>query len=158
MSRCTYTLSNGKRCLRSGEGKPALCDKHLAEVMAQEEIADNPIVTQLLSQPAVANLFDRLGSVLDRLGSSLESTVEKAAAKLHNPPPMGEAPATGPVRLNPRVVLGFPPDMTLTEELIKKRKRELARIYHPDGGQGNTEAMSRLNWASDLLLKTLRGK
>jgi hypothetical protein len=52
---------------------------------------------------------------------------------------------------DPRVVLGFSPTESLSASIIKKRRRELARLFHTDVG-GNPESMRRLNQAADALL------
>lgn len=57
---------------------------------------------------------------------------------------------------DPRLVMGFSPGQKLTEPLIKRRKRELAAIFHPDRKSGCTESMSRVNRAAEQLLGKLR--
>jgi len=70
------------------------------------------------------------------------------------PPPPRPPPVPSPAD-DPRVVMGFPPSLQLTETMIKKRRRELAAIYHPDQG-GSEEAMKRLNSAVTRLLAQVR--
>ncbi len=50
-------------------------------------------------------------------------------------------------------ILGLPSAPKPTEESIKKRFRELAAIFHPDGICGDHERMSQLNLALDYLKK-----
>lgn len=56
-----------------------------------------------------------------------------------------------------REVMGFSEDTELTAELISKRRKALAKIYHPDvpDAQGSPEAMQRINEAADELLGEL---
>lgn len=59
-----------------------------------------------------------------------------------------------------RGVLGFDADERLTEDMVKKRKRELAKAFHPDASQApnpTTETMIRkINDAAALLLDELK--
>ena len=71
------------------------------------------------------------------------------------PPPRQPPPPQSSAGIDPHTVLGFAPNARLTPEIVKKRRRELARIFHSDQG-GNEEAMRRVNMAVDLLLSQLR--
>ncbi len=48
-------------------------------------------------------------------------------------------------------IMGLPREPRPTDEVIKKRFRELANIYHPDGILGDHERMSQLNLAFTFL-------
>lgn len=72
----------------------------------------------------------------------------------HRPPPPPPQPPPKAAKEDPRVIFGLAPGAKLTKEMVKKRYRELAAIYHPDHG-GNTEAMQRINVARDDLLASL---
>jgi curved DNA-binding protein CbpA len=52
------------------------------------------------------------------------------------------------------VILGFPPGSSPSAAEIRRKRKQLAAIYHPDAG-GNTEAMRRVNAAADELLAEL---
>jgi curved DNA-binding protein CbpA len=52
-------------------------------------------------------------------------------------------------------VLNFEAGEALTAAAVNKRRRELARIYHPDRPNGSKEAMQRINEAADDLLANL---
>lgn len=54
-----------------------------------------------------------------------------------------------------RAVMGFGAKDPLTEEVIKKRQRELARKHHPDMPGGSTEMMTKINNSADLLIESL---
>lgn len=70
-------------------------------------------------------------------------------ARPSEPPPRERPPARDSD--DPRVILGFSPTEQLSADLIKKRRRALARLFHSDMG-GNPESMRRLNQAADALL------
>jgi hypothetical protein len=52
------------------------------------------------------------------------------------------------------VILGFKPGQALTRALVKKRRNELAALFHPDRG-GSDESMQMVNAAADALLSQL---
>lgn len=43
-----------------------------------------------------------------------------------------------------KYVLGLPPDLPLSQELVKSRFRQLSRVFHPDLPNGDTVRMSRI--------------
>lgn len=49
-------------------------------------------------------------------------------------------------------ILGFAPSLRPDHGVIRSRYRALASIYHPDSIYGNTERMSQLNAAMDVLM------
>jgi hypothetical protein len=65
------------------------------------------------------------------------------------------APNSHAVEIDARTVLHFGPTEKLTSELIKKRRKVLATMCHPDRG-GSAEAMAKVNAAADVLLKNLK--
>jgi len=67
------------------------------------------------------------------------------------PPPPGKDPA---IEREARRVLGFGPADPLTEDLIKERRRQLARKHHPDKG-GSVNRMQAINSATDALIAAL---
>jgi curved DNA-binding protein CbpA len=54
-----------------------------------------------------------------------------------------------------RTILGFDPAQVLTKEAINDRRKQLAKVFHPDRPAGSLEAMKRVNLAADLLLAQL---
>lgn len=50
--------------------------------------------------------------------------------------------------------MGFSPGQPLTRAIVKKRRNELAGLFHPDRG-GSDAAMQRVNAAADQLLAQL---
>ena len=72
------------------------------------------------------------------------------------PPPPPRTPPPPPRAVeDPRVILGFEPGEQLTSARVKARKRELAKLFHPDKEGGSAHAMKRVNEAADELLKSL---
>lgn len=67
-------------------------------------------------------------------------------------PPPGPDPRIAAAKA--RQVLGFNPGDKLTEDMVKKRHRELARKHHPDRG-GSVARMQEINAAVDHVLATL---
>lgn len=68
-----------------------------------------------------------------------------------------EAIAARKANIAARGVMGFDPDEPLTEDMIKGRRRDLARVWHTDNAAAQKdptrEAMMRkINGAADLLL------
>lgn len=146
--RCVHE-ENGKQCRRRGEGDPPLCSTHEAQGLLGQILANDQIkaalnrLTGSLEQAATnraSALFARLDGFLASLGAP------KAAPDA--PPPKAEPEE------DPRVVLGFAADARLTPAMVKERKRELAKLFHPDK-HGSAAAMQRVNAAADLLLKNL---
>ena len=55
-----------------------------------------------------------------------------------------------------KLALYLPPNSTPTEEDVKRRKKQLARVLHPDVGGGDKEAMTLLNNMANQLIKLIR--
>lgn len=77
--------------------------------------------------------------------------VNRARAQAQPPQPPDPRLAE---RIAARQTMGFAPGDQLTEDVIKDRKKMLARKYHPDRG-GSVERMSAINAAADTLLASL---
>lgn len=71
------------------------------------------------------------------------------------PPPRAAPDPQVEARRLARITLGFDETEKLTAELVKDRKRALARVFHPDTGKGSVAHMQRINQAADLLLKEI---
>lgn len=143
-------------------------------------VATDEFVDALLDNPRVQDLFGRLGQWFD----GVVRRVDRQSRPEHHPdyrgpargyysefpprpdddrePPGGpdfDVPPRRPRRRrppgeDPRAVLGIPPDVPLTRELVKKHQRALADIHHPDRG-GSVQAMQRINEAATALLAQL---
>lgn len=55
-------------------------------------------------------------------------------------------------KLRARIVLGFTPTEAITADLVKERRKALARAHHPDKKGGSTQKMQEINGAADILL------
>jgi hypothetical protein len=53
-----------------------------------------------------------------------------------------------------REIIGIPPEVRPTIDIVRSRQRELARIHHPDVG-GDPERMAEINAAVDVALREL---
>lgn len=176
--RCSY-VEAGWRCRRVGFGNPPLCRSHYAALELALDGQD-PL-------RGLLEAFDRYLARQPGLGAGLTAAVDwlrgdgpppgssappsaasasprrwsgngrtaPASHPFHPPPRAPEPPqAPGP---DAREVMGFAPGARLTSDAVKRRRRELARIFHSDGG-GNEESMRRVNVAADALLRELRGR
>ena len=114
------------------------------------------LLDHLLSHPnirrGIAKLtksIDHLGQVFDGLGQAKDpGNPTSKRANQSRPQP------TPPHKENPRIVLGFGPQLRLTKEMIRERRKDLARLCHPDRG-GSEVAMKRINQAVEMLLSKL---
>mgnify|MGYP001615100771 CR=1 FL=1 len=155
--RCEYEDNRG-RCRRLGVGQPALCSDH-EEVEFESESEYAPIIETVLQNPRVYKIVSKAGGILDALAGLIDRATQKVT---EGPRPVSEAPggARRPVRSvpkdDPRTVLHFGPKDVLTEEIIKLRRRDLAKIAHPDKPGGSDEAMRKINAAADALLKMVK--
>jgi len=101
----------------------------------------------------ISGFAQALGSFLHP-GPRQPQVVFQSAPQQPRPAPRPVPPPAPPPE-SPRDVLGFGKDVKLTREIIKKRQRDLARMWHSDTG-GSDKAMQRLNAATDELLKTVK--
>jgi len=160
---CIYPSRGGNPCDKPGIGFPPLCSRHerYRDELDDEEDPIGHILGVLFQRPEVQRVLDQLNDVIDKAAVYIdqperfrqlvdEEPFTRGRAK--KPPPRHKAPTPASAKEDPRVVLGFAPTMKLTSEIIKTRKKELARLWHPDHG-GSEEAMKRLNTAADVLLR-----
>jgi len=140
-----------KGCSRIGQGTPPLCLQH--------RVFDDPlerVVNRVFNHPTVARFLDRAGTSLDHLMAKLDPELlqdEPEPGPPRRPPP---PQSSGP---DPRAVLQFPPSVTLTPQMVRERKKELARMFHPDKARTPEEKafygrrMAEINAAADQLLR-----
>lgn len=154
LRRCTYNDLAG-RCRRAGYGNPALCGAH--------ETAEDDPVANILNNPAVQNTLNKFQSILDSAAGVIDRArafvpptnhAQEAPRRPTNDPPRPQRPPR-PTNEDPRNVLGFGPHVKLTVEVIKERRKELAKLFHPDHS-GSPEAMRKVNAAADALLGKLK--
>lgn len=156
--RCAFIEEDKAQCQYRGEGNPPLCGYHAEQVEIYDDIDPTTAVIGGVvdwlrgkrGNEVVSGFRDILGSYLD------QQTTQRPNG--HAPPPPWEPPHAPapppPPSEDPREVLGFPPDVQLTEKKIRDRKKALATIMHPDLG-GSTKSMQRLNIAAAALLSEL---
>lgn len=182
---------NGRRCVRSGTGKPPLCRACRIAFTEEARRAQQPQGPARRVANVAASIFDDLlsGRPLDR--GKVASAINEFAWTMgggftdyhpdidggaqggdgvdteYTPPPgtgwhREEAPRQrvdpNAIRAqqNARNTLGFGPSDLLTEDLIKDRRRQLAKRHHPDRG-GSITRMQAVNDACDVLMATLPG-
>jgi hypothetical protein len=163
--RCIY-IEGVRQCTRVGYGDPPLCRAHEL-VVEQEEYDELDVIDDIAERinDGVERFADRIRSFFDQRQVPVPPMPIRPVGRRPQPPPNGRRPPPPPPRqpqkqppptqIEARQVLGFSPELKLTRELIKERKRALAVIFHPDKAGGSVEAMRRVNAAADSLLKGL---
>jgi hypothetical protein len=113
------------------------------------------LTDRLMEDPRAQQVFERARGVLDRLGFAIDRVGKPKPRPPRPPRPRQriQRPPAAP-KPDPRVVLGFPPSLALTRQIIKERQRQLSQFFHPDRG-GNKKTMQRINTAADELLAAL---
>lgn len=81
---------------------------------------------------------------------------DPSSQQQQSPPRSPPAPAASDQSLLARSILGFEATDKLTKELIEDRRRQLAKVFHPDRQGGSTKQMQRVNQAADVLLARLK--
>lgn len=154
VTRCAYTTKRG-RCQSPAKGDPPLCAKH--KKLYKPPSPWVGLVDAVLQQPVAQGILGKLdqtlnkaNQVVDRVAGGDFSDLDGLLNKLGKP--KVHYPSPEPPKEDPRVVLGFSPDEQLSVELIKKRRKDFAKILHSDKG-GNDASMARINAAVDELLK-----
>lgn len=169
LRKCSYYNERGKRCGKKGTGNPPLCSAHMdaldLEPAFDEDDPLNMVMGRVIEHPGVQQVLNSFQGYLDTIAWNLDRASRvvppppRQAPKngQHTPPrrPAPPPPAPKPQNgLSERIILGFGPHVVLTAALVKERRRELAKLYHPDRG-GSHEALARVNDAADRLLKNL---
>ena len=172
--RCAFLTPSGRPCPKTGTGNPPLCAHHQEELEAEVEDGDEYTAEDLfgdvLEHPGFRSIFDRIAGSIDKVARGIDSMQDprmwqnvgkayqakqearsqgnESQGRSRRPPPPPETP-------DPRSVLGFPPSVKITAEMVKDRRKELAKLFHPDKG-GSHEAMQRVNAAAEKLLRDLK--
>jgi hypothetical protein len=185
--KCCYR-EGSRKCTRDGTGNPPLCKPHqiavteAARPRRPAEILADTIVDFMQGRPinagaAVGALDTLLGGMgqdyrPDAFPGQSENDVHQRAqqgrqapgwwnaarqrASQHVDPAEAEARAR---QLAARKVMGFTATEELTEEIIRDRRKRLARKHHADAGgtDGRGSRMAQINAATDVLLQALHG-
>jgi hypothetical protein len=118
---------------------------------------------------AAQNLMDRvfggapwlrdLDQAAERAAHAAQARRARPVGSSGSPPPPPRSPPPPPRPPDPgiraREVLGFEPREQLSKERIEDRRRQLAKVFHPDRQGGSTAQMQRVNQAADLLIAQL---
>ncbi len=182
-TKCCYR-EGARRCPMAGEGNPPLCDAHrIAVVEASRpkrptEVLASAIANFLAGKPI--NVDATIGAADTLLGAWAMGGGMGGGYHPDNQAPRGpwqpggfpwQQPPRAPRPRPPpppdpeldrrraiaaaRQVLGFASTEPLTAEVIKDRKRRLAKRYHPDLKGGSVQKMALVNDAADVLLAAL---
>lgn len=112
------------------------------------------LVDRLMDSPQAQSVLAQARGILDKLGGAIDGRAAAQAKTQARRPRPAPAPQVDPVLLA-RMTLHFAPNDPLTQDTVKKRKKRLAELCHPDRG-GSAEAMAAVNHAADILLKSLK--
>jgi hypothetical protein len=175
--RCAY-VEGKQRCGRAGTGNPPLCEPHrvvleaeanrprtagsriadlLSSVLRGKKVTDEQVVggvedfVDMFTRSAGDPAHDPIAAARARAADFIRRT-QGQQQRQAPPPPRGPDPRIAIAKA--RQTLGFNPTDKLTEDMVKKRHRELARKHHPDRG-GSVARMQEINAAVDQVLATL---
>lgn len=118
------------------------------------------LMNRAMEHPQVHGTILQVRGVLDSFGAIIDGV----ARRVPPPPPTngtGHARARRPATPTPvatrdlladaRATLHFGPAEKISKDAVKRRRKELAAMCHPDRG-GSDEAMRKINAAADALL------
>lgn len=176
--RCAYREGD-RQCRRNGTGNPPLCNAHrtaLEEMRGPQSFAGTmgalfgkfmrgqPISNEDLSRVAdqgaqwVRQRAARpeRGAPQSAVDSVLHELIRRQRAASPPPPPPKAA------KPDPRPVLGWKAGQAVTVEQVQRRRRELARKFHPDRAGPDqkkarelTAKLAKINDAADQLIAEL---
>ncbi len=152
--RCYFVDTDG-RCRRRGYGPaggPVFCEEHADE--EYEGLDTDQIIDTLLDNPQVQKGVGKVNSLLDKLAGVIDRVAAGDFPARKPAPQMPAVKQANPL-MRARLILHFGPKDVLTKELISARRKQVARLAHPDLG-GSPEAMREVNVAADLLLSALK--
>lgn len=179
--RCVYA-ENKRRCPFEGVGDPPFCPAHrIAAAEAARPRSPFEILTGALSNllaGAPINAEATIGAGISlfeqwKMGGSIGaghfqgqriqwdpswipgSSRSAAQGRAQAPPPPPPEDPRIEIERKARHILGFKPRDALTEDVIKDRRRKLAKKFHPDVAGGSVERMAAVNDAADVLLAAL---
>lgn len=116
------------------------------------EATVDDFVSGVFAHPKVKGVIGAVSRGMDRF-AQLVDQISRA-----QPAATPQAPPRPKVVLDPYVILGFSRETPLTVDMIKERKRQYAKILHPDTGTGDAAAMARVNRAAEILIAKLTRK
>lgn len=154
MASCSFLGPRGGQCRRPAATESLYC---LAHIIEEDEEASqaNEFIDTLLENPNVKRGVSKINALLDKFSVIVDQAAkgELPIFKAKKAPP--PAPKGSPL-LAARAHLHFSADEPLTVEIIKARRKVLARLAHPDvTANGSNEAMAKINKATEILLASL---
>ena len=180
-TKCRFLDQSGIRCTRIATVEGALCRQHAVALEQQLErgpgglvqgilgAMDRAVATRLradpLTRPYAAEVSGMLRQIFTPRPQAPRPVMPGQAgtpprARVYPPQPR-PAPGPSPEELKLRdalLRLGFEDLTGLTAARIKDRKRQLAKLYHPDTGTGDEAAMKRVMDAADVLTRHLAAR
>lgn len=180
-AHCRYLSARGERCTRLATVAGELCRRHAIELGQQLGAIPNPrgapggSILDALQGVIQGGAFGEVLEDAIRAGIEALLTGQHRVPRAAPPPRSGSPPrsppgpssgASSPPPRRPltpdqekarsaRMVLGFDQDEPLTVPEVQARRRELARIFHPDRPKGSVDRMKRINHAADELERIL---
>lgn len=172
--QCCYS-ENRRRCRRTGTGDPPVCNAHkiaFAEAARKAtskrpgdaiyDLFDSFLSGRKVTRKKIENAWDDLGTIVNDAGVRSRFTPPPGWQ-----PPPGWVPRqnSGPPPEDPAVVearkefalakrvMGFAETEPITADMVKDRRKALARKFHPDRPGGSVERMQKINAAADVLLR-----
>lgn len=175
--QCVF-VENGRRCRRNGSGTPSVCKAHqiaFAKASAPPARGDaiRGFFEDLVSggRPSKKKQRAAFNDLRDIVRDYTESQQARPAPprphrhaspaahvpheqEQQRPPPRRESVAEANARfLNAKKILGFAESEPITAEMVKDRRRQLAKKFHPDLHPGEADKLSAINAAADELLR-----
>ena len=150
---CAYIGARGGSCKRKPAPESDFCLLHNVE--DEEDDVTNEFINTILANPHVQQGVNKVNNILDKF-SVIVDQASKGELPAFKPKPPA-APKTDPA-LAARALMHFSATEPLTEAIIKDRRKHLARIAHPDTAGGSTDAMARINRATEILIASLTSK
>ena len=174
VQQCVY-VEGDRRCRRSGAGNPAVCQLH--KIAFEEagrrasqrrpgdgiwDLFDRFMSGDKINRKVVQDAFDDLADIASTGGGfhppdgftpppGWNPRSARPQPQARQPPPPPPDATLKKKRLAARLTLGFAPSEPITLEIVQKRRRELARKYHPDRPGGSLAKMQTINNAADVL-------
>lgn len=147
---CSYIGVRGGRCKRQPAPEADYCLLHTIE--DEDGEPTNEFINTLLENPHVQRGVSKVNSILDKFSAIVDKAANGEFPSFKKAPP---APVDSPV-IAARTLLHFSATEPLTVEIVKARRKHLARIAHPDAtANGSNTEMARINQATQVLLASI---
>lgn len=142
---------SGVQCTgRGAKSRDGFCHAHWQVDIDPEDTQTNEIIDTLLENPNIQRGVNKVNSLLDKFSNLIDRAAKGDIPFFNKAPPKAKVPPIAAAR----ALLHFGATEPLTEALVKERRRNLARLAHPDV-EGSSEEMIRINRATEILLASL---